>query len=163
MPGIYHITNAAKFRIEEAFVQRGFSTLTCPEIAEITGMPAINISRLMSHYHERGYGYFIRLKKRKGHAYQYKLAKRGRLSYTQYLKRIKLGFDLSLQKRTPARMSTFKGLRKLNVLKEAENFVSPAELAPYIGISKRGAEEMGIVEESKLEVAGLRNIGNKIN
>ena len=60
-------------------------------------------------------------------------------------------------------MSTFKGLRKLDLLKEAENFVSPAEMAPYIGISKRGVEEMGIDEESKLEVAGLCNIENKNN
>jgi hypothetical protein len=52
-------SNAAKFRIEEAFMQSGSGILTCPEIASITGMPVTNVSRFMTHYHERGYGYFI--------------------------------------------------------------------------------------------------------
>lgn len=132
--GTYYLQNALKFRIMECLVKNRPKAMTCKEIEAETGIPAGNISRVMSHYDKYGYGYFKRLKVKHTKAYRYKINKYGRQVYMKYLKRIKLGFDLNMKKRVPERMSTYRGLRKISLKTATEREVKPEEFAPYVGV-----------------------------
>lgn len=136
MPSIYHLQNFLKFRIMECLVKNRPNAMTCKQISEQTGIPASNISRVMSHYEKNRYGYFRRLKTTHSKAYMYKINKYGRQAYLKYLRRIKLGFDLNMKNRVPVRMSTFRGYQKVSLNTAIEREVKPEELAPYLGVFK---------------------------
>jgi hypothetical protein len=165
--GIYHKHNVLKMRIMHTVFFAG-KPLTCKEIADNLGLPLVNISTMMRHYHkQKEHKYFRKLKPIKGKAYRYKLTKSGAIYLAKYCWRFHEGFSLSLYKtkKMPKRdkiMAERKAeaaqrqveLDKTGVeipqkpkptLKELLNF-DPAELVDYMGITKQGALEMGITE-----------------
>lgn len=166
--GIYHKLNVLKFRIMLTCFDAG-RPLTCREIADELGVPLVNISALMNHYRERNCGYFQRLKpiKGQGKAYRYKITKKGLKYLAMYACRLYEGFDLSLGARKvktmPKRERILAERRAESNRRQAEfeitgimppqkpkptikdilNF-DPTDLRDYIGITKKGALEMGI-------------------
>jgi len=76
-------------------------------------------------------------------------------AYSAYLLRIKHGFDLNRRSTKIKHMPSY-GKFKFEKPKSLEDLeLLPGQLEGYIGITKRGAEEMGITEDNLLEVAGL--------
>jgi len=127
--GVYHIFNAAKMRIMEATYQHFPSALSTKEIARLTGMEHGKVSRLLTHYHYHNYHYFRRLKKKDiNGGYRYKINKKGIKAYFTFVLRVHQGFDLNLNRLTPVKMETYKGLRKAKIKSERDLILSPDEL-----------------------------------
>ena len=165
--GIYHKTNVLKMRIMLTVYNADFP-LTCSEIADTTGSSLINVSTAMHHYRAKKCGYFRRLKPIKGKAYRYKITKKGTKYLELYCWRLHRGFDLSLGSRKIKTMPKYERLKAERqaefessqaefehtgiqqpekpkpTLAELLNF-DPTDLADYIGITKYGMLEMGIV------------------
>src|SRR5665647_3257883 len=152
--GYYHLYNFLKFRIAEALFLVYPGTLTCNELGDELGVPSGSISRIMCYYHERGYGYFRRMKVKHSKAFRYKLNKKGHKAYRRYLHRIRLGFDLN-PNHPPIKMSTFCGLRKLTYKTKNDFLLPPEKYLPYLGITLQGAREFGLTERDLLKVAGI--------
>ena len=141
--------------------------LTCKEIAEILDMPLVNVSAMMNHYQKQSeHKYFRQLKPVKGKAYRYKITKYGIETLLRYCRRLHEGFSLSLYKEKKMqkrdrimaerhaeferRQAEFDrtGIeiprKPKPTLGELLNF-DPTDLADYMGITKYGMLEMGIV------------------
>src|SRR5665647_943647 len=154
--GVYHIFNAAKMRIMEATYQHFPSALSTKEIARLTGMEHGKVSRLLSHYHYHNYRYFRRLKKKDiNGGYRYKINKKGVKAYFTFVLRIKQGYDLNLNRTTPVKMETYKGLKKAKIKSEKDLILSPEDIAPYVKVSYRGEHELGVKNEDKLKIVGI--------
>src|SRR5665647_1714429 len=149
--GVYHIFNAAKMRIMEATYQHFPSALSTKEIARLTGMEHGKVSRLLTHYH-----YHRRLKKKDiNGGYRYKINKKGIKAYFTFVLRVHQGFDLNLNRLTPVKMETYKGLKKAKIKSERDLILSSEELAPYVRVSYRGEHELGVKSEDKLKIVGI--------
>jgi hypothetical protein len=156
--GYYHKNNVLKFRILEAAFYLPYETFTTRDIEAVTGIDFKTVGGALGHYHKVGITYFRRMPKKgpgHGHPYRWKLTKKGMVAYNAYLMRIKRGFDLNRRSRKVKRMPSY-GKFKFEKPKNLEDFkLLPGQLEGYIGITNRGAEEMGITEDNLLEVAGL--------
>jgi hypothetical protein len=141
--------------------------LTCREIADYLDVPLVNVSAMMNHYQKQQHKYFKKLKpiKGTGKAYRYTITKYGMEALGRYCWRLHEGFSLSLYKvikmpkrdRIMAERHAEFELRNAifeqtgieiprkpkPTLEELLNF-DPADLADYMGVTKRGALEMGI-------------------
>jgi len=154
--GTYHKFNCLKFRLLEAAINSNTDIITCHDLARATGLPYGNISRAMSHYALNKFGYFKRLpNKTPTGGYRYTVTKHGAVTYMNYLRRVKIGFSLNCFDKVPNHMSTYRGLRKLTLKTEEDRHVTPDEIAPYIGLSKYGVEEIGLSEDDKLSIVGI--------
>lgn len=111
--------------------------LTAKEIAEKIHVPAQNVSQALYSYHKHRYHYFRRLQPARGsgtNAYRYNINKRGVEYYLQYVKRVKLGFDLNLRRHVPRRMSTFSGMKVIDPRKAQDRTITFEEAKPYYHI-----------------------------
>jgi hypothetical protein len=90
-----------------------------------------------------------------GHPYRWKITEKGMNAYRAYLYRIKRGFDLNRRSAKIKRMPNY-GKFKFEKPKNLEDYkLLPGQLEGYIGITKLGAEELGITEDNLTELAGL--------
>jgi transcription initiation factor IIE alpha subunit len=154
--GIYHVFNFAKMRLLEATYKEYPKPLSTNEIAAITGMEKGKVSRLMSHYHNHNYRYFRRLKKRHDDgSYRYKINKKGAKAYKSFGLRIKQGFDLNLNRKSPLIVAPRATRRKPQIRSEKDLKLSPDEIAPYVRLSYRGEYELGVKNEDKLTIVGI--------
>lgn len=142
----------------EILIKNQSYPMTCSQIADSIGVPVNNVRAMMCYYQKWGYGYFRRLKPLKGKSYRYKINRYGKHTYIQYLKRIKLGFDLNCSRRTLRKMKTFNGLHVVSLKNPADRIVTTEQMQPYIKLTKRGVEELGITEDFKMKIAGFRKI-----
>lgn len=164
--GMYHQHNVLKMRIMHTVFFAG-RPLTCREIADDLNLPLANISAMMSHYNKQKENkYFRKLKPIKGKARRYKLTKSGMIYFKRYCWHYHEGFSLSLYKtKTMPKRDKIMAERKAEAarrqaeldrtgveiprppkptLKELLNF-DPSGLVDYMGITKQGALEMGII------------------
>jgi hypothetical protein len=154
--GVYHKYNVLKFRMLEVAYNHRPNPITCREIADELGLPINNISARMRAYTQRKYHYFSRQRKRTySGSYRYKITKHGVITYFQYLKRIKLGFDLNQNRRAPKHMTTFDGLKVIRFRTKDDLTLTPKQLAPYINTTRRGVEEFGISDDDIITVSGV--------
>jgi hypothetical protein len=161
--GYYHKNNVLKFRILEAAIFLPFETFTTRDIEAATGIDFKTVGGALGHYHKVGITYFRRMPKKgagHGHPYRWKITKKGIEAYLAYLMRIRRGFDLNRRSTKIKRMPSYgkfkyEKLNSLEGLKLEDLKLLPGQLEGYIGITKRGAEEMGITENNLTEVAGL--------
>ncbi|MCC4766408.1 hypothetical protein FXW07_07210 [Methanosarcina sp. DH1] len=127
----YHKYNFLKLRIMDVLMWAS-QPMTCRQIAERLDVPAKNVSRILCHYIQHHYGYFRRLKPLEGsNAYLYKINKKGIRAYLEYMKRLKLGFDLNRNRHTPRRMPTYKGFNRIDFKKPESLIIKPEEAEPY--------------------------------
>lgn len=106
--GVYHIFNTAKMRILEVANAQFPNTVSCKEIARITGIEKGKVSRLLSYYHHQ-YGYLRRMKKRDADgSYCYKINRKVVKAYLSFVLRVKQGFDLNLKRKTPIEIASVK-------------------------------------------------------
>lgn len=157
----YHKVNALKWRIMNCFYHSDKTDLTCREISDLTGVSLRKIESAMSYYHQRKYGYFMRLRKKADNhtkAFRYKMNGYGYKWYGIYQRRIKIGVDLrcSVGRKKVYRMKHFRGLKQITVRDAVNAPVTPEEIDDYIGLTKAGVVDMGITEEHKLEIAGIK-------
>jgi hypothetical protein len=154
----YHKVNFLKWRIMECFYKSDESALTCKQIATLTGIDLHKVESAMSHYHRRGYPYFMRLPKKVSHSYRYKMNGYGYKWYAIYLRRIKLGFDLRCKtdRKKTYRMKHFRGLVKIDMKEATTTPLTAEELEDYIGLTKAGVVTMGFTEAQKLQLAGIQ-------
>lgn len=148
--GYYHRRNFLKFRILQCLFENDAvysnTAMTCAEIAEAIGIEQKKVAGAVSCYSVRGYPYLSRLEKKRGHAYKYKLTKKGVMWYLVYANRIKHGSSLNCKdKQNRIRYKTPKDLR-----------VSPAQMECYLGLTKQGVLELGLKREDISKVAGLQ-------
>lgn len=153
--GCYHIFNAFKFRLAEAYVKNQITVATTKELEALTGIPRARIARMMCHYTKRKYGYFRRLPKKDGYFIRYKITDYGIMFYFKCVKRIKLGFDLNMLKKVPKRMSTYRGLRKIRLDIAQDRVITLGEFSPYIGLTKQGVKEIKLTDGEKFNAVGL--------
>lgn len=154
--GVYHVFNVAKMRIMEAVYGQYPKSVSVKEIAKVTGMEQNKVSRLLSHYHYHNYRYFRRMKKKDiDGSYRYKITKKRVKTYFSFVLRIKQGYDLNLNRPTPVKMETYKGLKKAKIKSEKDLILSPAEIAPYVKVSYRGKHELNIKKENALKIVGI--------
>lgn len=167
--GIYHKHNALKFRLLHVGYRVYPKALTAQEFAEKLKVPVTNVRAQMKHYQDLERKYFRRLKPEKGsRSYRYKLTKFGMTILIRYIGRLNKGFDFNLGK-FKATNQTPK-YEQVKAMKQAEadrrqaeleltGIEQPRKLKPtveellkfnysdlkyYIGITKRGALEMGL-------------------
>ena len=76
-------------------------------------------------------------------------------TYFSFVLRIKQGYDLNLNRPTPVKMETYKGLKKAKIKSEKDLILSPAEIAPYVKVSYRGKHELNIKKENALKIVGI--------
>lgn len=143
--------------------------MTCREIADELKLPIQAVSQAMLAYNNiKPHKYFRRLKPKAGKAYRYKLSKKGMEYLLRYAHRFYDGFDLSLEhpekvKQMPKRQKVLEqrqndAMNRNKILEDTGIYISrpkptirelltidPADLAGYMGITKKGALEMGIV------------------
>jgi len=160
--GIYHKFNGRKVRIMDAFVRNGIeNSMTTRQISEATGIEIYTIRQGMLHYMTFKHKIFKKLpSKAKAHMgrkpYRYKITSYGVNCYLKYLKRLKLGVDMNLHKTTPVKMPhyNFHAIDMKQALREG---ITDQEIVNYIGISKQGALELGLLEddEALIKAAGL--------
>lgn len=154
--GVYHVFNFAKMRLLKAVYQSYPNAVTTKEIAEITGMEHCKVSRLLTHYHNHNYRYFRRLKKKDSNGgYRYKINKKGVKAMTSFILRIKQGYDLNLNKKTPLIVAPRATRRKPQIKSDKDLKLSPEELTPYIRLSYRGEHELDVKNEDKLRLVGI--------
>jgi hypothetical protein len=156
--GYYHKNNVLKFRVLEAAFHFPSETFTTRDIEAATCIDFKTVGGALGHYHKVGIGYFKRMPKKgsgHGHPYRWKITSKGMEAYRAYLLRIKRGFDLNLRSTKIKRMPSYGKFKfeKPKCLKDWK--LLPGQLDGYIGITKLGAEEMGITEDNLTEVAGL--------
>ena len=72
-----------------------------------------------------------------------------------FVLRVHQGFDLNLNRQTPIKMETYKGLKKVKIKSERDLVLKPEELAPYVRLSHRGEHELGVKNEDKLKIVGI--------
>jgi len=111
--------------------------MTSREIAEVIGVSAKNVSQELYAWQKYHYHYVRRLKPKKGsgtNAYRYKINKKGIRAYLQYVKRVHLGFDLNRRRHTPRRMSTYTGLKVIDMRKPENWHITAEEALPYCRI-----------------------------
>jgi len=155
--GVYFTFNSAKRNVLKALYDVYPNTLTSLQISQITGMEYGNTRRLMSHYAKSNRVKYIKRLKVRGdnNAFRFKINKSGVKYLFEYTKRVKLGIGLNLKKNKIVYMDTYAGHKSVRISSDKDLELTPAELAPYVRISKRGALELGIKPEDKLKVAGL--------
>lgn len=159
--GIHHKYNARKLRLMNAFVQNGNEPMTCRELSEATGIDKATIVDGMKHFMKLKRHYFRRLPNKvkgnnSGGAYRYKITDYGLSIYMQLLKRAKVGVDLNLHRATPNKMPHFK-FEAVDMKQALSEGFTDEEIINYIGITKRGVEELGLLNDdiSLLKAAGL--------
>lgn len=147
----------------------GNSPMTCREIADELRLPIQAVSQAMLSYNNiKPHKYFRRLKPKAGKAYRYKLTKKGTEYLIKYAYRFYDGFDLSLEhpekvKQMPKRQRVLEqrrndSVQRHKILKETGIYrsrpkptlrelldIAPVDLTEYMGITKKGALEMGIM------------------
>jgi hypothetical protein len=154
--GVYHIFNTAKMRILEVANAQFPNTVSCKEIARITGMEKGKVSRLLSYYHHHQYGYLRRMKKRDADgSFKYKINKKGVKAYLSFVLRVKQGFDLNLKRKTPMEIAPREVRRKPRIKSDKDLILTPAEIAPYIKVSYRGEYELGVKPDDALKIVGI--------
>lgn len=128
----YHKYNFLKLRIMDVLMWAP-EPMTAREIAESLGVPAKNISQILLHYEQHHYHYFRRLNPLKGtgKAFRYKINKKGIRAYVEYMKRVKLGFDLNQNRHVPRRMSTYTGVKRIDFKKPENLIITPEDSEPY--------------------------------
>lgn len=150
----YHTYNAAKLRILHSvfnLLLEHKSGVTVEQIAEHSGLPKGHISRLLSRWHNKKFGYLKRLPKRNagGGAYKYKMNKTGLNTYNELMKRAHLGQPLNLRIKPDE--------TRENLLYKPDFTLKASELNRYIELSRRGDAE-GLTDYQKLEAAGVIRI-----
>ncbi len=158
--GISHRHNALKLRILHAAyhlqVFEGKKFVTSSMIADFTGADIKNVSRALSTYYLKGYGYFRRLGEAKaGQENRYTLNKKGINTYKKYAQRAKCGLEMNFARANPRKVRDCS-LKLLSFNKEEDYELTVEELAPYIKINFDG-EQSGITEDKKLKLAGISN------
>lgn len=166
--GKYFKSNALKTCIMHSLFFAS-EPLTTREIAERIGVPPVNVSKQMCMYRRKRCGYFRRLKPIEGKAFRYKITEKGEKYFFIYCSRVYNGYDLNLRARVPQHMPKYDILKQQRLAafdKRQEEFektgvqqpeppkptledwinLKPEDLEQYIGLTKRGALEMGLAE-----------------
>ena len=151
-----HLFNGAKLRILLAAFEVYPTPVTCKEIADIAGLEAVRVSRLMSHYTKHHYHYFRKLsKKGVNNGFRYKLNSTGIKALGKYVRRAKLGIDLNVNRKKPIHMATFTGYHPVSVKTADDMKLTPEQIVAYTKLSYRGKYELGLKEEELLTITGL--------
>lgn len=151
-----HVFNGAKLRILLAAFEVYPKPVTCKEIAAIAGLEAGRVARLMSHYTKYKYHYFRKLPKRgENNGFRYKLNGTGIKALGKYVRRVKLGIDLNVNRKKPIRMSTFTGYHPVSIKTAEDMKLTPEQIVAYTKLSYRGKYELGLKEEELLTLTGL--------
>jgi hypothetical protein len=155
--GVYFTFNSAKRNVLKALYDVYPGTLTSLQISQMTGMEYGNTRRLMTHYAKSNRVKYIKRLKVRGdnNAFRFKINKSGVRYLFEYTKRMKLGIGCNLRKNKIVYMETYHGVKSVKIRSDKDLELTPAELAPYVRISKRGALELGVTPENKLKIAGI--------
>jgi hypothetical protein len=161
--GVYNHINFHKFRVMHCLWKHKAITgcaeaMTNREISEFTGIPAGNISRMMTHYRKIKAHYFRRIKPEKGdNAYRYRLTTVGVKYLMKYMQRFVLGLSLNCKTRKLKHMPHFTEMRIVKIgAQELNSDLNPVVMKYYMGVTRQGSEELGIKPQDVINT--IKNI-----
>lgn len=153
--GIYFKYNFLKYCILDTARRHSEKSITAKDIEEATGIPYSKINSALSQWKRRRCGYFRADKQHVDgtKAIKWRITQKGVRTHIMLVRRIKQGKDMNLLRKIPRKLETYG---KYECKKRFTSFddytLLPAQIMPYIGITKKGVE-LGFGIAMKYQIA----------